>query len=83
MREIIKCKCGKSAKRSLCVSISYSSKDGHSEGSNTKRVDCCHKRSCLVAAMSSCFPKLQREEADRVKRYGRKTDATLVEPVYR
>jgi hypothetical protein len=83
MKKIIRCKCGKPAKRAFSAAISHSNKNGRGYGQINMLVGCCHNPTCLADVMSSCCAEIQSDETGRVKKSGRRTDATLVRLCYR
>ncbi len=79
--QIVRCKCGRPAKRHVRSQITYSSKDGRSLGSMNTTRECCHSSWCLVKVLFSIFWEQFFVERSRVKRYGLEDDATIMKEV--
>lgn len=69
---------GQPARRHLSFSASHEDENGRGFGSINTGADICHRKWCFVRASVKALLSLFKEEADRVERYGNKTDAKML-----
>lgn len=71
------CKCGRPARRSLNLNVSYSDADGKGNGAAYYGSDCCHRAWCLVKAGLRNLFFLIINEMSRVNKFGRNNDSFI------